>query len=78
MKLSDFMVADAITAELSSQNRDEVIRELVGSLANAGQISAGQVQEISQKIIERENQGSTGIGKGIAVPHIKHESVNAA
>ena len=33
------------------------------------------VDDITQKLIERENQGSTGIGKGIAVPHIKHPSV---
>lgn len=75
MNLSDFMVADAMIPELKGQSRDEVIRELVSALATAGKIGAGDVEEITLKIIEREKQGSTGIGKGIAVPHIKHPSV---
>jgi mannitol/fructose-specific phosphotransferase system IIA component (Ntr-type) len=74
MKLSDFMVGDAIVPKLISQGRDAVIAELVESLAQAGCIEAAQKEEITQKIIEREKQGSTGIGKGIAVPHIKHPS----
>ena len=75
MKLSDFMVFDAIVPELESQSRDEAVLELVRSLAQAGQLEDSDVEEIAQQIIVRENQGSTGIGKGIAVPHIKHPSV---
>ncbi len=75
MKLSDFMVADAIVPNLTGDDRDAVIRELVESLANANAIPKEQVDEITQQIVERENQGSTGIGKGIAVPHIKHAAV---
>ena len=75
MKLSDFMVGDAIVSRLQSQERDAVIAELVESLVQAGCINSAQMKEITQKIIEREKQGSTGIGKGIAVPHIKHPSV---
>jgi len=72
MKLSDFMVSEAIVPQLQSTSRDDAIRELVEALANAGKVATKQVDEIVQKIIERETQGSTGIGKGIAVPHIKH------
>jgi len=75
MKLSDFMVFDAIVSDLQSQSRDEAILELVGSLSKAGKLKASKVKEITRQIIKRENQGSTGIGKGIAVPHIKHPSV---
>ena len=75
MKLSDFMVLDAIVPELESSLRDDAIRELVSSLSKSGQVKANKVDEITQQIIDRENQGSTGIGKGIAVPHVKHPSV---
>jgi len=75
MKLSDFMVGKAIVPKLKSQERDAVITELVDSLVQAGCVPAAHKKEITQKIIEREKQGSTGIGKGIAVPHIKHPSV---
>jgi len=74
MKLSDFMVSEAIVPQLKSTGRDDAIRELVEALAHAGKVAPKQVDEIAQKIIEREAQGSTGIGKGIAVPHIKHPS----
>jgi PTS system nitrogen regulatory IIA component len=75
MKLSDFMVFDAIVPDMESQSRDDAIRELVSSLSKAGQLKSTKVNEITRQIIERENQGSTGIGKGIAVPHVKHPSV---
>lgn len=75
MKLSEFMVGEAIISQLASSDRDGVIREMVSALANAGCIKTDDVDEITQKTIEREQQGSTGIGKGIAVPHVKHPSV---
>ena len=74
MKLSDFMVSEAIVPQLQSTSRDDAVRELVEALAHAGKVATKQVDEIVQKVIERETQGSTGIGKGIAVPHIKHPS----
>jgi nitrogen PTS system EIIA component len=75
MKLSDFMVTEAIVPDLKGTTREEVIRELIEALAKAKCIKAGDVKEITQNLIEREKQGSTGIGKGIAVPHIKTGSV---
>ncbi|KPK74721.1 MAG: PTS fructose transporter subunit IIA [Phycisphaerae bacterium SM23_30] len=75
MKLCDFMVAEAIVAELQSNSRDAAIKELVEALARTKHVAKNKVDEIVKGLIERENQGSTGIGKGIAVPHIKHPSV---
>ena len=70
------MVAGAFVPAVQSETRDDVIRELVESLAATGRIDASKADEIVEQLIERENQGSTGIGKGISVPHIKHESVS--
>ncbi len=75
MKLNDFLVQEAIVPELESTDRNAVIRELVESLKAAGKISAGDVEAIVRAVIQRENQGSTGFGKGVAVPHAKHTSV---
>ena len=75
MNLNNFMVPEAILPEVQSETRDEVIRELVELLAGSGHVPKNRTDEIVTKLIERENQGSTGIGKGIAVPHIKHSSV---
>jgi mannitol/fructose-specific phosphotransferase system IIA component (Ntr-type) len=75
MNLSDFMVTEAIVPDMQGGTREEVIRELIEALAAAKCIKKGDVADITQKLVEREKQGSTGIGKGIAVPHIKHTSV---
>lgn len=75
MKLSDFIVKDAILPELQSTERDEVIRELVSALADAKAINASDVDAIVKAIIDREKNGSTGFGKGVAVPHVKHPAV---
>lgn len=75
MKLADFVVKDAIIPELKATDRDHVIRELVEALAAAKAISEKDVEPIVKAIIDREKHGSTGFGKGVAVPHVKHPSV---
>lgn len=75
MKLKDFIVADAIVAELSATDRDGALRELVTSLASAGGIEQGAVDDVVAALIKREQNGSTGFGKGVAVPHVKHPKV---
>ncbi|MCD6364262.1 MAG: PTS sugar transporter subunit IIA [Planctomycetes bacterium] len=71
MKLSDIMVNDAIRAVLKATTRDEAIRELVEAMAGAGVLPAKSVEEITKAILTREAQATTGIGKGVALPHAK-------
>jgi mannitol/fructose-specific phosphotransferase system IIA component (Ntr-type) len=75
MKLRDFIVNDAITPELAATDRDGVIRELVNALAGAGALPGDAVDEVVAALIKREQNGSTGFGKGVAVPHVKHAKV---
>jgi len=75
MKLRDFIVSDAIVADLAATDRDSALRELVTSLAKAGGIEQSAVDEIVAALIKREQNGSTGFGKGVAVPHVKHPAV---
>ena len=71
MKLSDIMVGEAIVPELQAKTRDEVIAELVESLATAGAVSKKNVKDITKAVLAREAQATTGIGKGVALPHAK-------
>ncbi len=75
MKLSDFVAEDSILVELESSDRNGVLREMVQSLADRGHLGEEDVEPIVRSLINRENQGSTGFGKGVAVPHVKHERV---
>ena len=52
-----------------------MIRELVGALVESGKVATSDSEDIVRAIIKREELGSTGIGRGVAVPHTKHPSV---
>jgi mannitol/fructose-specific phosphotransferase system IIA component (Ntr-type) len=75
MKLSEFIVPEAIIPAVQSTDRDGVLRELVASLADAGALPQNAIDEVLAAIIKREQNGSTGFGKGVAVPHVKHAKV---
>lgn len=76
MKFSDFVCVQAIKAELSADDKQGAISELVESLVAAGAIHQGEQEGIVKAIMKREELGSTGIGRGVAVPHTKHGSVD--
>jgi PTS system nitrogen regulatory IIA component len=75
MKLRDFVCCEATITELQASDRDGVIKELVLSLDKAGRLGKGKSQDIIREVIKRENEASTGLGKGVAVPHVKHKAV---
>jgi nitrogen PTS system EIIA component len=75
MRMSDFVVRDAIIPELAAVNKEGVIREMVESLRAAGQFRGSDLDDVVKAILKRELLGSTGIGRGVAIPHTKHNSV---
>jgi mannitol/fructose-specific phosphotransferase system IIA component (Ntr-type) len=75
MKFSDFVATDAIRSHVDARTKEGVIREMAQSLVDAGSIAAGDLESIVKAIMKREDLGSTGIGRGVAVPHTKHPSV---
>ena len=76
MRMSDFVVRDAIVPDLKATTKEAVIREMVESLRNAGYFKGGEMEDIVKAILKRELLGSTGIGRGVAIPHTKHASVD--
>ncbi|MCA9117173.1 MAG: PTS sugar transporter subunit IIA [Planctomycetaceae bacterium] len=76
MKLSDFVVADAILPDLQVDTKEAAIRQMVASLTKSGSISPDDEEGVVAAILKREELGSTGIGNGVAVPHTKHQSVD--
>lgn len=75
MNLLDFVDPKAIIPNLKVDTKEEAIREIVNSLKTARCIPADEAESILAAILKREELGSTGIGKGVAVPHTKHPSV---
>jgi mannitol/fructose-specific phosphotransferase system IIA component (Ntr-type) len=75
MKLRDFVCLEATITELQASDRNGVIVELASSLDKAGRLGKGKCEEIIREVIKREKEASTGLGKGVAIPHVKHKAV---
>jgi nitrogen PTS system EIIA component len=72
MELREFFSEDVVKLELESSSKDDLLKEMIGLLG---------LDEKSESILykmlkRRENLGSTGIGKGIAIPHCRSLVVN--
>ncbi|MCX7701379.1 MAG: PTS sugar transporter subunit IIA [Gemmataceae bacterium] len=76
MKFTDFISPRAIRADLAAGDKPGVVREMVQALLDAGEIDPAEMESIVKAIMNREELGSTGIGRGVAVPHAKHASVD--
>jgi fructose-specific phosphotransferase system IIA component len=76
MKFSDFICKEAIRTELEAGQKKDVIRAMTRSLLEAGKINEKDYESIVEAILKREELGSTGIGRGVAVPHTKHPSID--
>src|SRR5216683_421139 len=76
MRMSDFVVRESINPELSANTKEGVIREMVEGLKAAGYFKTGEPEDIVKAILKRELLGSTGIGRGVAIPNTKHNSVD--
>ena len=72
MELRDFFSEDAIELELKGATKDDVLKELI-ALLKLDEKSEGMLFKMLKR---RENLGSTGIGRGIAIPHCRSLVVN--
>ena len=72
MKLSELFSAERILPDLESDRKDDAIREIVQLLCKTGAVAKKDAQDVERAILRREELGSTGIGKGVGVPHAKH------
>ena len=73
MEIKDFIDTDFIKMPLISDSKEGVIKELI-SILEENQIVT-DTQEVFNKAMEREKKGSTGVGHGVAIPHVKSEAV---
>ena len=72
MKLRELFSPDVVNLDLEADTKDEILKELVG-LLDMDKKSEGILYKTLKR---RENLGSTGIGKGIAIPHCRSLVVN--
>jgi fructose-specific phosphotransferase system IIA component len=73
MKITDLLSKETIKLNLESESKADVLIELATILENAGKLN--DLDEFLEAVKARENEFSTGIGKGIAIPHAKTDAV---
>lgn len=76
MKFSDFICREAVRTQLEADEKEAVIRAMTRSLLESNRINEKDFESIVEAILKREELGSTGIGRGVAVPHTKHPSID--
>jgi PTS system fructose-specific IIC component len=73
MKITELLTKNTIILDLHADSKETVIDELIEQLQNAGKLN--NKEEYKKAILARENQSTTGIGEGIAIPHAKTNAV---
>ncbi len=76
MKITDLIDKKSINLNLKSNNKPDVIDELVGLMNDSGNLN--NKEEYKKAILAREELSTTGIGEGIAIPHAKTKAVSKA
>ena len=74
MKIMDILSRDSVVPNLVSQNKKEVLEELVSAVVD--QDKRIDKAELIEVLLERERLGSTAIGDGIAIPHGKLKNID--
>jgi len=74
LRLLEYINKNAIFLDIEVHDKNEAISEIVESMAKAHLIQ--NAEEFKKEVYERERLGSTGIGKGIAIPHARTRAVN--
>lgn len=72
MELREFFSEDAVKLDLEGTTKDDILKELI-ALLQLGEKDEGMLFKMLKR---RENLGSTGIGRGIAIPHCRSLVVN--
>ncbi|MDO4589498.1 MAG: PTS sugar transporter subunit IIA [Fusobacterium sp.] len=75
VRITDYMSEDLISLQLKSKNKDDVLMELADLIAISPDVH-NEENVIYKALIEREKLGSTGIGKGVAIPHAKTDAAD--
>ena len=72
MELGDLLTPEGIIPSLKAKSKKQALQELS---QRAAEITGLQARELFDTLLQRERLGSTGLGRGIAIPHVKARSL---
>ena len=73
MELTNLITPDHVIARMRATSKKQALQELA---RRSAEVSGLEQREIFDILLERERLGTTGIGRGIAIPHGKHDRLN--
>lgn len=74
VKITDYITEDLIDLNLVANNKSEALDFLSGLISRSPNIGENR-EAVHKALVDREKLGSTGIGKGVAIPHAKSDTV---
>lgn len=75
MRITDLLSADSIELNGTAQNKTDVLNQMVDLMEKRGNLS--EKETYRSAVFAREEEGTTGVGEGIAIPHGKSAAVTA-
>lgn len=75
MRIKEFLKKNCIKTNLQETKKRGHIKELVHILSEAEKLPPGKTEEVTDELMKREILGSTGIGEGVAIPHVRTSAV---
>jgi mannitol/fructose-specific phosphotransferase system IIA component (Ntr-type) len=74
MKVSDLLGSNNVLHNLEAESKEELVREMIASLA--GELGKENTMRAVRAVLERESIMSTGVGKGLGIPHAKINGID--
>lgn len=74
---ADLIARAAIVETLSAKDKKTALEEVLGIAAREKFVTKKQVDALGARLLAREALGSTGIGNGVAIPHVKSEDIKS-
>lgn len=71
MKLLGFLDEDAVVLDMQARTKEDAVRELLQVTIKHGGFPAQHLETVYRQVMEREKRGTTGLGDGIAIPHVR-------
>ena len=71
MKLLGFLDEDAVVLDMQARTKEDAVRELLQVTIKRGGFPAQHLEAVYRQVMEREKRGTTGLGDGIAIPHVR-------
>ena len=74
MKITDLLSVDAVELNVNASDKEDILKKAVGLMVRQGNIT--DEDQYLKAVFAREEEGTTGVGDGIAIPHGRSQGVS--